>query len=150
MDSASTVGITLSELITVGVFIVSVLWILVKIGMGQFADSLDEKFKAGRVRIDTLETSITAKFIASDQRIDERFATIDNKLRTFDPLHGELARVDKDLIQIRLDVSERLGQYIKADALQRLDDKITRLFGEVFDKLDSKADKSECVREHGR
>lgn len=82
--------------------------------------------------------------------IDERFATIDTKLKTFDPLHGELARVDKDLLQIRLDVSERLGQYIKSDALQRLDDKITRLFGEVFEKLDSKADKAECIREHNR
>ena len=145
MDSASTVGITLSELSTVAVAIVGVLWALGKLNMRQFADSLDEKFKAGRVRIDTLETSITAKFIASDQRIDERFATIDNKLRTFDPLHGELARVDKDLLKIRLEMAEN---FVRSDRLQRLDDKITRLFGEVFNKLDAKADKEECQRHH--
>lgn len=132
MDSASTVGISLSELITVGVFIVGVLWALGKLGMNQYLARMDEKFKA------------------SDTRNDDRFKTIDSKLQTFDPLHGELARVDRDLLQIRLDVSERLGQYIKSDALQRLDDKITRLFGEVFDKLDSKADKAECQREHSR
>ena len=119
MDSTSTVGITLSELVAVAGFIVAALWALGKMGLSQFR-----------------------------AMIDERFATIDTKLRTFDPLHGELARVDKDLIQVRLDVSERLGQYIKSDALQRLDDKITRLFGEVFDKLDSKADKIDCDREH--
>lgn len=132
MDSASTVGISLSELITVGVFIVGVLWALGKLGMNQYLARMDEKFKA------------------SDTRNDDRFKTIDSKLQTFDPLHGELARVDRDLLQIRLDVSERLEQYIKSDALQRLDDKITRLFGEVFDKLDSKADKAECQREHSR
>lgn len=119
MNSATTVGITLYELVSVAVAIVGVLWMLGKIAFAQFKTM-----------------------------IDDRFQTIDTKLRTFDPLHGELARVDKDLIQIRLDVSERLGQYIKSDALQRLDDKITRLFGEVFDKLDSKADKSECDRHH--
>jgi len=118
MDSASTVGISLSELSAVAGVIIGALWVLGKIGLMQFRTM-----------------------------IDERFATIDAKLKSFDPLHGELARVDKDLIQVRLEMAT---QYPKSDALQRLDDKITRLFGEVFDKLDSKADKSECKREHGR
>ena len=141
MDSASTVGITLSELITVGVFIVGVLWALGKIGMGQYMKRMDEKFSASDKRMDE-------KFKASDTRNDDRFKTIDSKLQTFDPLHGELARVDKDLMQARLDFAERLEKYIRSDALQRLDDKITRLFGEVFDKLDSKVDKSECIKRH--
>lgn len=145
MGSASTVGISLSELITVGVFIVGVLWALGKLNMRQFAAALDEKFRSGRVRIDTLETSIGAKFTASDQRIDDRFKTIDNKLISFDPLHGEIARVDKDLMAVRLEMSQ---QYVRSDGLQRLDDKISRLFGEVFDKLDNKADKAECQRHH--
>ena len=116
MNSASTVGISLSELSAVAGVIVGALWAL------------------GRLAVSQL-----------DQRINAKFAAIDNKLRTFDPLHNELARVDKDLIQVRLEMAT---QYSKADALQRLDDKITRLFGEVFDNLDSKADKAECIREH--
>lgn len=143
MDSASTVGITLSELITVGVFIVGVLWALGKLNMRQFAAVLDEKFRSGRVRIDTLEASIGAKFTASDQRIDDRFKTIDTKLMSFDPLHGEIARVDKDLLLVRLEMSEK---FVRSDRLQNLDEKISRLFGEVFDKLDAKADKAECQR----
>lgn len=116
MNSATEVGISFSELIGVAVCIVGVLWMLGKIGLQQFRTM-----------------------------IDERFATIDEKLRSFDPLHGELARVDKDLLRVRLEMSQ---QYVRSDGLQRLDDKITRLFGEVFDKLDSKADKSECDRAH--
>ncbi len=116
MDSASTVGISLSELSVVAGVIVGALWALGKIGLTQF-----------RVMV------------------DERFQTIDNKLRSFDPLHGELARVDKDLLQVRLEMSQ---QYVRSDGLQRLDDKISRLFSEVFDKLDAKADKAECQRHH--
>ena len=147
MDSASTVGISLSELSAVAGVIIGALWVLGKLNMRQFAASLDEKFKSGRIRIDTLEASITQKFVTSDQRIDDRFKTIDNKLMSFDPLHGELARVDKDLLKIRLEMAEN---FVRSDRLQHLDDKITRLFGEVFDKLDSKADKAECIREHQR
>lgn len=146
MNSASAVGITLSELFGVAGVIVGVLWMLGKMNMRQFADSLDEKFKAGRVRIDTLEANIAAKFVTSDQRNDDRFKTIDTKLMSFDPLHGEIARVDKEVMAVRLEMSER---FVKSDRLQLLDDKITRLFGEVFDKLDSKADKAECEK-HAR
>ena len=109
-----------------------------KIGMGQYMKRMDEKFSASDKRMDE-------KFKASDTRNDDRFKTIDAKLQTFDPLHGELARVDKDLVQVRLEMAT---QYPKSDALQRLDDKITRLFGEIFNKLDSKADKEECQRHH--
>ncbi len=117
MDSHSTVGISLQELISVAAAIVGVLWMLGKIGLAQFM-----------------------------ARIEDRFVTIDTKLKTFDPLHGELARVDKDLIQVRLEMAT---QYPKSDALQRLDDKITKLFHEIFLKLDNKADKSECSSHHG-
>ena len=73
MNSATTVGISLAELISVAVAMVGVLWLLGRIGMAQFV-----------------------------RRVEDRFAAIDGKLKTFDPLHGELARVDKDLIQVRL------------------------------------------------
>ena len=117
MDSHSTVGISLGELISVAVAIVGVLWSLGKIGLAQFMT-----------------------------RVDDRFKTIDAKLKTFDPLHADFQRVDKDLVQIRLEMATK---YVPQEGLQRLDDKITRLFGEVFDKLDSKADKSECAEHHG-
>lgn len=118
MDSASTVGITLSELVTVVVALISVLWIFGKIVLKQF---------------NTL--------------LDARFAEINGKLKTFDPLHGELGRIDREIIAVRLEMATT---YVRQDGLQRLDDKITRLFGEVFDKLDSKADKAEYIREHQR
>lgn len=140
-EAATQVGITLGELLGVAVIIIGALWAIGKIGMGQYMKRMDEKFLASDERME-------AKFKASDLRIDDRFHTIDSKLRTFDPLHGELARVDRDLMQVRLEVAERLEKYIRSDALQRLDDKITRLFGEVFNKLDSKADKTECLRHH--
>jgi len=116
MDSGSTVGISLSELVAVAVVIVGALWTLGKIGLSQFKNM-----------------------------IDERFATIDTKLKTFDPLHGELARVDKDLVQVRLEMSQ---QYVRQEGIRVLTTRMEQLFKEVFDKLDSKADKTECIREH--
>lgn len=145
MDTATQVGVSLGELATVAVAIVGVLWALGKLNMRQFSDSIDEKFKSGRSRIDTLEASITAKFVTSDQRIDSQFATIDTKLKSFDPLHGELARVDKDLIQVRLEMSQN---YVRQEGIRVLTTRMEQLFREVFDKLDSKADKSECDKVH--
>lgn len=116
MDSGSTVGISLSELVAVAVVIVGALWTLGKIGLSQFKNM-----------------------------IDERFATIDTKLKTFDPLHGELARVDKDLVQVRLEMSQ---QYVRQEGIRVLTTRMEQLFKEVFDKLDSKADKSECDKVH--
>ena len=116
MDTGSTVGITLSELVAVAGCIVGVLWTLGKIGLSQ-----------------------------NKSMIDDRFHTIDNKLKTFDPLHGELARVDKDLVQVRLEMSQ---QYVRQEGIRVLTTRMEQLFREVFDKLDSKADKSECIREH--
>lgn len=138
MNSATAVGVTLGELVSVAVFIVGALGALGKMGMSQYMKRMDEKFTASDLRID-------AKFKASDTRTDDRFKTIDEKLQSFDPLHGELVRIDKDLLKIRLEMSQ---EYVKSDGLQRLDDKITRLFGEVFNKLDNKADKEECQRHH--
>ena len=116
MDSGSTVGITLNELITVAGIIIGALWALGKMGLMQFR-----------------------------AMIDERFATIDAKLKTFDPLHGELARVDKDLIQVRLEMSQN---YVRQEGLRTLTSRMEQLFKEVFDKLDSKADKATCQEEH--
>lgn len=118
MDSNSTVGISLQELVSVAAAIVGVLWMLGKLGLAQFMS-----------------------------RIDDRFQTIDSKLKTFDPLHGELARVDKDLIQVRLEMSQN---YVRHEGLTRLTQRMEQLFKEVFDKLDSKADKDECDRFHGK
>lgn len=128
MNSATAVGISLGELISVAVSIVVVLWTLGKIGMGQYLRRMDEKFAA------------------SDRRIDDRFVTIDTKLRTFDPLHGELARVDKDLVQVRLEMAT---SYVRQDGIRQLTTRMEQLFKEVFDKLESKADKAECSSHHG-
>ena len=116
MDSASTVGISLSELSAVACVIIGALWVLGKIGLIQFRTM-----------------------------IDERFATIDAKLRSFDPLHGELARVDKDLIQVRLEMSQN---YVRQEGIRVLTTRMEDLFKQVFVKLDSKADKAECQRYH--
>jgi len=125
MDASS---ITLGQLLAVAVAIVSALWALGKIGMSQYMKRMDEKFAA------------------SDKRIDDKFLTVDNKLKTFDPLHGELARVDKDLVQVRLEMSQN---YVRQDGIRMLTTRMEQLFKEVFDKLDNKADKSECAAYHG-
>jgi F0F1-type ATP synthase membrane subunit b/b' len=117
MTPVSEVGITLNELIAVAVVIVGALWALGKIGMGQYM-----------------------------KRMDDRFKEIDSKLRTFDPLHGELARVDKDLIQVRLEMATT---YVRQDGIRQLTKRMEDLFKEVFDKLENKADKSECASHHG-
>lgn len=127
MNSATAVGIELHELVAVAAAIVGVLWMLGKMGMGQYLKRMDEKFAA------------------SDRRIDDRFVTIDTKLKTFDPLHGELARVDKDLIQVRLEMSQN---YVRQEGIRHLTERMETLFKEVFAKLDSKADKSECANHH--
>lgn len=124
MDASS---ITLGQLLAVAVAIVSALWALGKIGMSQYMKRMDEKFAA------------------SDKRIDDKFLTVDNKLKTFDPLHGELARVDKDLVQVRLEMAT---SYVRQDGIRQLTTRMEQLFKEVFDKLESKADKSECSAHH--
>jgi hypothetical protein len=72
---------------------------------------------------------------------DERFATIDSKLKSFDPLHGELARVDKDLVQVRLEMATN---FVRQEGLRHLQVRMEQLFDEVFVKLDAKADKADC------
>lgn len=117
MDSHSTVGISLQELVTVAAAIVGVLWLLGKMGLAQFMS-----------------------------RIDDRFQTIDSKLKTFDPLHEDFKRIDKDLIQVRLEMSQN---YVRQEGIRHLTERMETLFKEVFAKLDSKADKSECAAHHG-
>lgn len=138
MNSATAVGVTLGELVSVAVFIVGALGALGKMGMSQYMKRMDEKFTASDLRID-------AKFKASDTRNDDRFKTIDSKLQTFDPLHGELARVDKDLVQVRLEMSQN---YVRQEGIRVLTTRMEDLFRQVFEKLDNKADKEECVRHH--
>lgn len=130
----------MSELSTVAGVIIGALWALGKMGMNQYMRRMDDKFRASDARIDE-------KFKASDTRNDDRFKTIDSKLQTFDPLHGELARVDKDLVQVRLEMSQN---YVRQEGIRVLTSRMEQLFKEVFDKLDSKADKAECVREHSK
>jgi hypothetical protein len=116
MNSATSVGVELHELVSVAAAIVGILWMLGKIGLAQFM-----------------------------ARIEDKFNTVDLKLKTFDPLHGELARVDKDLIQVRLEMSTT---YVRQEGIRTLTTRMEQLFKEVFDKLDSKADKSECGNHH--
>jgi hypothetical protein len=118
MDSGSTIGISLGELLSVAIGIVGVLWMLGKIGLSQFMT-----------------------------RVDDRFRTIDSKLQSFDSLHTELSRVDKDLVQVRLEMSEK---FVRQEGIRQLTTRMEQLFKEVFDKLDSKADKSECEKIHPR
>lgn len=118
MNSATQLGITLAELLSVAIGIVGVLWMLGKIGLSQFMN-----------------------------RVDDRFRTIDAKLQTFDSLHGDLSRVDKDLVQVRLEMATN---FVRQEGLRILTSRMEQLFKEVFDKLDSKADKSECIREHNK
>lgn len=81
------------------------------------------------------------RFSAMESKVDARFATIDNKLKSFDTLHGELARVDKDLIQVRLEMATH---YVRQEGIRQLQTRMEQLFTEVFDKLDGKQDKSAC------
>lgn len=127
MDSATQVGVTLGELVAVAVLIVGALWALGKLGVAQFKATIDQRFAA------------------SDQKADARFATIDEKLKSFDPLHGELARVDKDLVQVRLEMATN---FVRQDGLRYLQTRMEELFTEVFARLDNKVDKSECERVH--
>lgn len=117
MNSATYVGVTFGELVSVAAVIVAVLWTLGKIGLTQFKTM-----------------------------IDSRFETIDEKLKSFDPLHGELARLDKDLMQVRLEMATN---FVRQEGLRRIETKMEQLFDQVFKKLDSKVDKAECERSHG-
>lgn len=116
MDSATQVGVTLGELIAVAVAIVGILWTLGKLSVAQFRAS-----------------------------IDQRFATLDEKLKTFDPLHGELARVDKDLMQVRLEMATN---FVRQEGLRQIQNRMEQLFEQVFDKLDNKVDKTDCEKVH--
>jgi hypothetical protein len=110
------IGVTLPELITVGGAIVGAIWALGKLAVGQL-----------------------------NERINAKFKIIDEKLATFDALHTKLAAVDKDLIQVRLEMAQN---FVRQEGLRTLQTRMEQLFGEIFDKLDSKADKSECERAH--
>jgi len=114
----------MGQLISVAVAIVGALWALGKIGMGQYMRRMDEKFAA------------------SDRRIDDRFQTVDAKLKTLDPLHDELHRIDKDVAAVRLEMAT---SYVRQEGIRHLIERMETLFKEVFAKLDSKADKSECI-----
>ncbi len=138
IEAATQVGTTLGELLSVAGLIVGALWMLGKIGMNQYMKRMDEKFTTSDKRMDE-------KFKANDSRNDDRFKTIDAKLQTFDPLHGELARVDKDLIQVRLEMSQN---YVRQEGIRVLTTRMEDLFKQVFEKLDSKADKAECDKVH--
>lgn len=127
MNTATSIGIELHELISVAVAIVGVLWTLGKVGMAQYMRRMDEKFAA------------------SDRRIDDRFQTVDAKLKTLDPLHDELHRIDKDVAQVRLEMAT---SYVRQEGIRHLTERMETLFKEVFAKLDSKADKSECANHH--
>jgi F0F1-type ATP synthase membrane subunit b/b' len=116
ITTATAVGISLTELVTVAVAIIGALWALGKIALSQFKAILDQ-----------------------------RFQTIDAKLATFDPLHGELVRVDKDLVQVRLEMATN---FVRQDGIRQLTVRMEQLFKEIFDKLDTKADKSECAIHH--
>lgn len=129
MNSASQIGITLGELITVAVAIIGVLWMLGKSGLGQ----LLEKFEI--------------RFTNSDKSNAVKFEAIDTKLKTFDSLHGELARVDKDLVQVRLEMATN---FVRQEGLRNLQLRMEQLFGEVFDKLEAKIDRNECGRFHDK
>jgi hypothetical protein len=116
MNSSTVVGVTISELWIVAGAIVTAIWWLGRAAVGQL-----------------------------NERISAKFKVIDDKLATFDPLHGELARVDKDLVQVRLEMATN---FVRQEGLHNLQLRMEQLFGEVFDKLESKADKSECERAH--
>jgi len=117
----------MGQLISVAVAIVGALWALGKIGMAQYMRRMDEKFAA------------------SDRRIDDRFQTVDAKLKTLDPLHDELHRIDKDVAAVRLEMAT---SYVRQEGIRHLTERMETLFKEVFAKLDSKADKSECISHH--
>ncbi len=127
MNSTTQLGITFGELVTVAVAIIGVLSVLGKTGLKQLVEKID------------------VRFLTSDKNTATKFEAIDEKLKSFDPLHGELARVDKDLIQVRLEMSQN---YVRQDGLRHLQNRMEQLFTEVFDKLDSKADKTECGKAH--
>lgn len=110
------IGVTFNELLSVGGAIVAAIWALGKVAVVQL-----------------------------DQRINAKFKTIDDKLATFDPLHNELARVDKDLIQVRLEMATN---FVKQEGLTSLTSRMEQLFRQVFDKLDAKADKADCPMIH--
>ncbi len=120
-------GITFGQLVSVAIAIIGALWALGKIGMAQYMKRMDEKFAA------------------SDRRIDDRFQTVDAKLKTLDPLHDELHRIDKDVAAVRLEMAT---SYVRQEGIRHLTERMEALFKEVFAKLDSKADKSECANHH--
>jgi len=76
-----------------------------------------------------------------NDRIEARFIAMERKLSSLDTLHSEINRVDKDLVQIRLEMATN---FVRGTGLDNLTRRMEQLFKEVFDKLDSKADKANC------
>ena len=117
----------MGELVSVAVAIIGILWGLGKSGLRQLLEKID------------------VRFVNSDKNTALKFEAIDQKLKSFDPLHGELARVDKDLVQVRLEMATN---FVRQEGLRHLQSRMEELFADVFDKLDSKADKTECEKVH--
>lgn len=125
--STTVIALSLGELGAILLVVVGAYWGLGKMLVSQFTQRMEEKFAANKSNLDT--------------KIDE----IGKKLASFDTLHTELSRVDKDLIQVRLEMAQN---FVRQEGLRRLELRMEELFREAFNKLEAKADKSECVRFH--
>jgi len=135
---AQEISASLSEIVGLAVVLIGAFWTIGSIAVREVKKSIDEKFTATNERIDE-------RFQASADRQDQKFRTIDDKLATFDALHTKLAAVDKDLVQVRLEMATN---FVRQEGLQRLQQRMEALFKEVFDKLDAKADKVDCPTLH--
>lgn len=116
MNSATEVGVSLGELLFVASLIVGAIWALGKIAVGQL-----------------------------NERINIKFKIIDDKLATFDTLHSKLSAVDKDLVQVRLEMATN---FVRQEGLRHLQVRMEQLFTEVFERLDAKQDKAACQTIH--
>lgn len=77
--------------------------------------------------------------------LDKRFEQIDKRFTTLDGLHTEISRVDKDVLQVRLEMATN---FVRQEGLGRLATRMEELFNEAFTKLENKADKEECHAYH--
>lgn len=80
-----------------------------------------------------------------EKRLDDRFESINKNMsnsdQTLQKQSLEWARLDRDLMAIRVELAER---YAKIADLAQIREDINSGFTRLYDKLDNKVSKSEC------
>lgn len=129
---ANSVTLDISHILWFVGLLTTIFGVLFKLLVGQVEKRLDEKFSSMEEKF----KEINYKFSKSE------ITDADNKL--------EQARIEKDLLLMRIEMSDK---YVKSEALNALRSdlqetraEISKGFEKLTDKLDTKVSKEDCAR----